>query len=369
MAVHFKTFSNLEEIDRKIWNRLAEGASPMMEWEYFRALERSGSVSTAKGYRASHLAAFLGEDQQPIAIAPLYERDRAWVEFGDGGLIELLGELTGIPFQHGLVGSIPFTPVPGYQFIHRPEIDSEAVCSLVLNHIDLLCEKRGLYTSRIYFVAPAAFQMHSVLQQHGYVALRSHHLLWFNRGYKSFEDYLSSFKSSRRTKIKRELRTIREHEIEIRMVAGIDAPHSFYDMIHSLYVNTWVKHMGYGINPFLNASFFNSLSEDFRHRTLFSVASKGDDILGMALFYHKQDCIYGRYWGSSTEYPFLHFATCYYQPIEYAIRKGIGTMDPGFGGEHKLIRGYEVVPVYHYIKFHGERPRRIAHSILHQIGV
>ena len=42
-------------------------------------------------------------------------------------------------------------------------------------------------------------------------------------------------------------------------------------------------------------------------------------------------------------------------------------MDPGFGGEHKLIRGYEVVPVYHYIKFHGDRPRRVAAGIFQQM--
>ena len=64
---------------------------------------------------------------------------------------------------------------------------------------------------------------------------------------------------------------------------------------------------------------------------------------------------------------FLHFGTCYYHPIRYAIDNGMRSMDPGFGGEHKLYRGYEISPAYHYIKFHGATERRVAYSILNQI--
>ncbi len=368
MAVYFKTFSHAQEIDSKIWNQLAERASPTMEWEYFNALETSGAVSEARGYRASHLMAF-SEDHKPIALAPLYERDRAWVEFGDGGLIEFLTELTGLPYNHGLVGIIPFTPSPGYEFLHLPEVDSEAIGKLLLNYIDFLCERRGLSTSRIYFVSPTAPRTHLLLQQHGYVGLRTNYFYWRNRGYQTFDDYLGSFKSSRRTKIKREIRDVREQGIDIRMVEGADAPESFYDEIYDLYRLTWEKHMGREVTPFLNASFFKMLGASFRERTAFSVASTREGNVGMAIFYKKLRNIYGRYWGCYEERPFLHFATCYYHPIDYAIQHGFELMDPGFGGDHKLIRGYEVVPIFHYVKFHGEQQRRIAHSVLSQIGV
>jgi predicted N-acyltransferase len=87
----------------------------------------------------------------------------------------------------------------------------------------------------------------------------------------------------------------------------------------------------------------------------------------MALFYEKGGHLYGRYWGCFQEIPFLHFATCYYHPIAYAIEKGLAVMDPGFGGEHKLIRGYEVVPIYHYIKFHGKKEHDIAEAIMKKL--
>lgn len=367
MPIHFETFTHVEAIDRDHWNRLAEWASPMMEWEYFHALEKSGSVSAEKGYRPNHIMAYSGGE--PFALAPLYERDRAWVEFGDGGLMEFLTEMTGLPFHLGLVGTIPFTPVPGYQFLHRADVDPAKAYKMLLNYIDFLCESRRLSTSRIYFVSLGAPQLHSILSQQGYVCLRGHYNLWINQDYKSFEDYLNSFKSSRRTKIKRELRTIQEQGVDVRMVDGTEVPAACYHDMYELYVRTWTKHMGSGIPPFLNEAFFQLLGETFRHRSAFSVANRLDKKIAMALFYHKSNNIYGRYWGFFEDVPFLHFAACYYSPIEYAIQNGIRIMDPGFGGEHKLIRGYQAVPVYHYIKFYGEEQRRVANSVLRQMHV
>ena len=366
MALHFETFSHAEAIDKELWNEMAQGASPIMEWEYFNALEKSNSVSLERGYRPCHLVAY--SDGEPVALAPLYERDRAWVEFGDGGLIEFLSELTGLPYQHGLVGTIPFTPVPGYQFLHRASLDPYEACTILLNTIDSLCRSRQLYTSRIYFVSPASPQLHTALSHQGYVCLQSQYFLWFNRDFKTFDDYLKSFKSNRRTKIKRELKSIRDQGIDVRMIDAAEVSADFYEDMYKLYLRTWLKHMGPQIRPFLNRMFFQLLEETFRHRNSFSVASRSGERIAMALFYHKLDSIYGRYWGCFEDVPFLHFATCYYHPIRHAVETSIQVMDPGFGGEHKLIRGYETMPVYHYIKFHGERERRMADVLLSQLA-
>jgi uncharacterized protein len=368
MAIHFRTFPGAAAIDPDVWNDLAVSASPLMEWEYYHALEASGAVSEERGYRPTHLVAY-SADNLPIGLVPLYERDRAWVEFGDGGLIEFLTEFTGLPFNRGLVGTLPFTPVPGYQFLHRPDIDADLVTRLLLQYIDHLCVTKNLATARIYFVDPTIPQLHSTLLQQGYVALRSTYYLWFNHEYRGFEDYLRSFKSSRRTKIKRELRSVDELGIDIEMIDGMRAPDALYDDIYDMYLRTWIKHMGPGIRPFLNQGFFDLLGQSFRHRCCFSVARSGPERFGLALFYHKDRALYGRYWGCYREVPFLHFATCYYHPIAYAIRHGYKVMDPGFGGDHKLIRGYETVPVYHYVKFYGERQRRVALSVLKQMGI
>src|SRR3546814_7478693 len=61
--------------------------------------------------------------------------------------------------------------------------------------------------------------------------------------------------------------------------------------------------------------------------------------------------LYGRYWGCVEDVPFLHFELCYYQAIDFAIARGLQTVEAGAQGEHKLARGYAPVPTWsaHYI--------------------
>ena len=44
--------------------------------------------------------------------------------------------------------------------------------------------------------------------------------------------------------------------------------------------------------------------------------------------------------------PHLHFEICYYQAIDAAIERGLGRVEAGAQGEHKLSRGYRPVPTY-----------------------
>jgi uncharacterized protein len=55
--------------------------------------------------------------------------------------------------------------------------------------------------------------------------------------------------------------------------------------------------------------------------------------------------------------PFLHFELCYYQAIDAAIARGLGTVEAGAQGSHKLARGYVPVPTFsaHFIPDPGFR--------------
>ena len=47
----------------------------------------------------------------------------------------------------------------------------------------------------------------------------------------------------------------------------------------------------------------------------------------------------GRHWGAIEHHPMLHFETCYYQAIEFAIARGLQVFEGGAQGEHKMARG------------------------------
>ncbi|MGQ9485174.1 MAG: GNAT family N-acetyltransferase [Desulfosoma sp.] len=362
MAVRFEMVSGIERVDPAAWNRLSRQAAPMLEWEYLYSLERSGVLSPERGFVPRHILAY--NDGRLVATAPLYERTRPWVEFGDGGLLRFLGELTGFPYYVGLMATVPLTPVPAYQFLYGSPHDAAQIYTMMAEYVDFVCETRGFATWRIYFFADPSPGLHEMLLRKGFVGLRSEYCLWQNKGYQSFDDFLATFRAPRRHKIRREIRDIEAEGIRLAMVPGEDVPEDYYDIMFDLYSLTWRKYMGHHVRPFLNRRFFHLLGRLYRHRLLFSVAHQGRELLAMAVFYHKGKQLYGRYWGSYDQIPFLHFAVCYYEPIRFAISHGIETFDPGFGGEHKTYRGFESTTVQHYIKFYGEEQVQTAYSIL-----
>ena len=69
------------------------------------------------------------------------------------------------------------------------------------------------------------------------------------------------------------------------------------------------------------------------------------------------DTLYGRNWGCLGDYPFLHFEVCYYQAIEFAIGRGLATVEAGAQGPHKIARGYLPVRTHsaHWISHPGLR--------------
>ena len=69
------------------------------------------------------------------------------------------------------------------------------------------------------------------------------------------------------------------------------------------------------------------------------------------------DSLYGRYWGCLAEFDRLHFETCFYQGIDYALAHGFRRFDAGAQGEHKLVRGFEPVITrsWHYLLHPGLR--------------
>ena len=69
------------------------------------------------------------------------------------------------------------------------------------------------------------------------------------------------------------------------------------------------------------------------------------------------EALFGRNWGCLEHHPFLHFETCYYQAIDFAIDRGLKRVEAGAQGSHKVARGYLPSPTYsaHWIGDAGFR--------------
>src|SRR3546814_9506016 len=89
------------------------------------------------------------------------------------------------------------------------------------------------------------------------------------------------------------------------------------------------------------------------------IAEAGNRIVAGALNLRGTDTLYGRNWGCSAHYPFLHFEACYYQAIDYAIAHGLKRVEAGAQGQHKIQRGY--LPVTTYSR--SEEHTSVLHSL------
>jgi predicted N-acyltransferase len=91
-----------------------------------------------------------------------------------------------------------------------------------------------------------------------------------------------------------------------------------------------------------------------RERILLILCKRNGRYIAGALNFIGGDALYGRYWGCLETHPFLHFETCYYQAIDYAIAHKLARVEAGAQGEHKLARGY--VPQTTYSLHHFADP-------------
>ena len=107
--------------------------------------------------------------------------------------------------------------------------------------------------------------------------------------------------------------------------------------------------------PYLNRQFFSLIGEAMSEHILLVMAVRAGRMIAGALNFIGSQALYGRNWGALEHHPNLHFETCYYQAIDFAIARGLARVEAGAQGQHKLARGYlpEKTFSLHYLAHPG----------------
>ncbi len=172
---------------------------------------------------------------------------------------------------------------------------------------------------------------------------------WFNRDYRTFDDFLQALSSRKRKYIRRERQTVRDQDIKFEQIEGQAITAAQWKHFYVFYQSTYLVR---GRHGYLNQEFFLQIGATMPDNLLMILARQGSQIIAGALFFKDNERLYGRYWGSLDEYRFLHFETCFYQGIDYSIQRGLRQFDAGAQGEHKIQRGFEPVQTLsnHWLK-------------------
>jgi predicted N-acyltransferase len=160
-----------------------------------------------------------------------------------------------------------------------------------------------------------------------------------NNGYRSFEDFVADQPSKKRTQLRRESR---QPELDGVTIETLPADGYTPDVVATMYriYLTTVDKFTWG-RRYLTPRFFELVATRFAHRLAWVVARHDGKIIAGAFNVQKGATLYGRYWGTFVEQPFLHFNVCYYHGIRECIRHGWQLFEPGAGGEHKRARGFQ----------------------------
>src|SRR3546814_7233877 len=145
-----------------------------------------------------------------------------------------------------------------------------------------------------------------------------------------------------RKNIRQERARVAREGVGFRIAHGDEATPRDLEVIHALYLQTFAE---YGNHPALTLGFIGHLAETMPRALVLVLAEHHGEPIAGALCLRGADTLYGRYWGAFGQLPGLHFETCYYQGIEYCLREGLTTFEPGAQGVHKIARGFLPTPV------------------------
>jgi uncharacterized protein len=328
---------SIEQADEAAWRALEPPDFPFFDFEFLRALERSGSIGRASGWSPSYL--ICKEGGRLLGALPLYLKTDSYGEYVfDWEWARAYNE-HGLPYYPKLVAAVPFTPATGPKLLVRPDLDKAeraAVKRALLDATRELGEERGVSSSHALFLPEEEL---GEFTRQGFAVRHSLQFHWRNRGYEAFPDYLQALVSKRRRQVARERRQLESEGLRIERLTGEELDGEHASIMHRFYLGTFDRKWGF---PYLTGAFFEEAFRTMRDRTLLVLARDGltgRPVAG-ALNFFKGDALFGRYWGAAEERRNLHFELCYYQAIEFAIERRLELFEAGAQGEHKHARGF-----------------------------
>ncbi|WP_426166244.1 GNAT family N-acetyltransferase [Sandarakinorhabdus sp. DWP1-3-1] len=328
------------------WNACAGPDNPFVQHAFFASLEASGSACARTGWQPAHIVVD-DADGRPAGIMPAYLKTHSQGEYVfDHGWADAW-ERAGGRYYPKLQCSVPFTPATGPRLLLR----DPAVAPVLLAAAETLAVQNNLSSVHATFVAP---DQQPLFAAQGWLIRVGEQFHWSNDGYASFGDFLAALSSRKRKAIRKEREGALASGVDIVHLSGAEITEAHWDAFWTFYQDTGMRKWG---RPYLTRSFFSLLGESMGDRVLLMLALRNGRPVAGALNLIGGDCLYGRYWGSTEDIPFLHFELCYYQAIDWAIAHGLARVEAGAQGAHKLARGYRPVATVsaHYIPNAGFR--------------
>lgn len=348
-----RIISGLQDIEKGVWNALANPPGvpfdPFLTWEFLEALEVSGAAQPESGWSPCHVL-IEGPDEKVLAAMPLYAKTNSQGEFVFDHSWADAYERAGGQYFPKLLSAVPFSPVTGRRLLSPPGPDQNRLNNALISAAVQVAAQNEFSSLHVNFISDAAAEQ---LGEFGLLIRTDQQFHWQNDSYEDFDGFLSALSSAKRKNLRKE-RAKAQAGLTFKHLTGDAIEVHHWDAFFEFYMDTGARKWGY---PYLNRETFALLGERLADKILLILAYQDETPIAGALNLIGSDTLYGRYWGCTNPRPFLHFETCYYQAIDFAIAHGLGTVEAGAQGGHKLARGYAPVTTRsaHWIAHKGLR--------------
>ncbi|MDH3719424.1 MAG: GNAT family N-acetyltransferase [Planctomycetota bacterium] len=325
----------IAEFDARDWNGLVGDHYPFLRHEFLLASEKTGCVSPDTGWSPRHIGLF--DDKNTLLGAmPLYEKTHSWGEFVFDWSWAQAYRQAGLDYYPKLISAAPFTPAhSGRLFASEPELKTVLV-QAALAYADKSDQ------SSLHVLFPREDEL-GICEEVGLKVRKDCQFHWHNHDYRSFDDFLATFSSKKRKKARRDRRHVSEAGIRFRWLTGHELDSAIWADVYQLISLTFLRR---GSMPYFSFDFFVEVSRRMPENILVVLAEENRQPTAAAVFYVSHDVLYGRYWGSDSQFNALHFETCYYQGIDFCIANDKKVFEPGTQGEHKISRGFTPVSTW-----------------------
>lgn len=319
--------SSMDEFPRAQWNALLPDNNPFIRHEFLAALEH-GDCLLPYGWIPQHLGVW--DNDRLVAAMPMYRKDNTYGEFVFDFSWAQAYQQRGLNYFPKLVVAVPYSPATGTRVLMQHTKYLPALLDAAREHA------RATGASSLHILFPTENEM-VLLEQQGMLRRAGCQFHWTNHGYRDFDDYLATFTAEKRKKLKRERRFVHEAGVTLEVVHGHEASDAQWAAYHQFYVSTFDRLGGI---PTLSLAFFREIGAALPGQIVLILARHEHRYVAGAFCLRSDSTLYGRHWGCDTQFNSLHFEACYYQGIEYCIRHGLKSFEPGAQGEHKVGRGF-----------------------------
>ena len=176
--------SSIDQIEQTQWNRLCGNDYPFLRYEFFAAMEHSGSTTMATGWQPHHLIMY--HNNQVIAVFPLFIKHHSFGEYVFDWAWADAYHQHGLKYYPKLLNAIPFTPAGGPRWGIQPEWNTQDLLEQITHA--LATELKNIQASSCHCLFTQDQQTQE-LQQHSWLLRTGYQYHWYNHNYQNFDHY------------------------------------------------------------------------------------------------------------------------------------------------------------------------------------